>query len=385
MVVSSEFRLGDAEVETFDRDGFVIVEDLVDPDLARRALDRYADLFAGSFETGLYPDEWNWRQGVNAPDLTRQICNAWKSDREIARVVLRPDIGRACARLGGWPGARLSQDNVLWKPPGGKALGFHQDSSYEQWAVPSEWVSCWIALEDTTAAQGTVEYVRGSHRWSSRWGMIEQFHGPVDPHAELRHAAAAHGWEPEFVPVEVPAGGGAFHHGWTWHGSDVNRSASATAVPGSPLHVLGGSLPSRDHRLPLQSLQAVRRRRHGRIVLPDHLEGRRLPITLPRSLPAARGRMGGRADPGVRRVKVACSNKTAGHSPQLTPEGESAGVVTLMSSLGSNRLGTASGAGAVSVGSPVSAVTRSRSPAPPKRRKRRRRLEPNTITSAPKS
>ena len=143
---------------------------------------------------------------MHRADLTRQICNAWKSDRGIADVVLRPDIGRACARLGGWPGARLSQDNVLWKPPGGKALGFHQDSSYEQWAVPSEWVSCWIALEDTTAAQGTVEYVRGSHRWSRRWGMIEEFHGPDDPHAELRLAAAAHGVEPEFVPVEVPAG-----------------------------------------------------------------------------------------------------------------------------------------------------------------------------------
>ena len=121
-------------------------------------------------------------------------------------------------------GARLSQDNVLWKPPGGKALGFHQDSSYEQWAVPSEWVSCWIALEDTTASQGTVEYVRGSHRWIRRWGMIEEFHGPDDPHAELRQAAALHGVEPELVPVEVPAGGGAFHDGWTWHGSGVNRS-----------------------------------------------------------------------------------------------------------------------------------------------------------------
>ncbi len=26
--------------------------------------------------------------------------------------------------------------------------------------------------------------------------------------------------------MEVPAGGGAFHDGWTWHGSDVNRSAA---------------------------------------------------------------------------------------------------------------------------------------------------------------
>ncbi len=219
----SSFVLTDDQADAFARDGFVVVERLIDPALARRALERYEDLFSGRFETGLYPDEWNWQPGVHRPDLTRQICNGWKSDRDIAQVVLRRDIGRACARLGGWRGARLSQDNVLWKPPGGKALGFHQDSSYEQWAVPSEWVSCWIALEDTTATQGTVEYVRGSHRWS-RWGMIEKFHGPDDPHADLRRAAAAHGIEPEFVPVEVPAGGGAFHDGWTWHGSGVNRS-----------------------------------------------------------------------------------------------------------------------------------------------------------------
>jgi ectoine hydroxylase-related dioxygenase (phytanoyl-CoA dioxygenase family) len=220
-----EFELSDRQIEAFDQDGFVVVERLIDPALATEALARYEDLFGGTFETGLYPDEWNWRAGASPPELTRQICNAWKSDRSIAQVVLRADIGRACARLGGWPGARLSQDNVLWKPPGGKALGFHQDSSYEQWAVPCEWVSCWIALEDTTAAQGTVEYVRGSHRWSRKWGMIEQFHGPDDPQAELRQAAAANGVEPEIVPVEVPAGGGAFHHGWTWHGSNVNRSA----------------------------------------------------------------------------------------------------------------------------------------------------------------
>jgi ectoine hydroxylase-related dioxygenase (phytanoyl-CoA dioxygenase family) len=220
-----EFELSDRHVEAFDRDGFVVVDRLIDPEMAAEALARYEGLFDGTFETGLYPDEWNWRAGASPPDLTRQICNAWKSDRSIARVVLRADIGQACARLGAWPGARLSQDNVLWKPPGGKALGFHQDSSYEQWAVPCEWVSCWIALEDTTAAQGTVEYVRGSHRWSRKWGMIEQFHGPDDPQAELRQAAAANGVAPEIVPVEVPAGGGAFHHGWTWHGSDVNRSA----------------------------------------------------------------------------------------------------------------------------------------------------------------
>lgn len=217
------FKLDAAQVAAFEEDGFVIVEEIVDPGLIQAARARYEDLFAGRFETGLYPDEWNWRFGRDDPTLTRQICNAWKSDRDIARIVLRVDIGAACARLGRWSGTRLSQDNVLWKPPGAKALGFHQDSSYEQWAVPSDWVSCWIALDDTTAEGGTVEYVRGSHRWP-RWGMIEQFHGPSNPHRELALAAAEAGAKPELVPVVVPAGGGAFHAGWTWHGSGINTS-----------------------------------------------------------------------------------------------------------------------------------------------------------------
>lgn len=88
--------------------------------------------------------------------------------------------------------------------------------------MPSEWVSCWIALDDTTAVGGTVEYVRGSHLWAPS-PMIEQFHGPADHQKELRQAAAAAGVDPEIVPVEVPAGGGAFHAGWTWHGSGPNR------------------------------------------------------------------------------------------------------------------------------------------------------------------
>ncbi len=82
---TQSFELTDDQVDAFARDGFVVVENLIDPALARRALDRYEDLFAGRFETGLYPDEWNWRSGVHPADLTRQICNAWKSDRDIAR------------------------------------------------------------------------------------------------------------------------------------------------------------------------------------------------------------------------------------------------------------------------------------------------------------
>jgi hypothetical protein len=213
----------DGQAAAFRADGFVVVDQIIDPGRAADVAGRYPDLFAGKFETGLLPDEWNWKPGRDPEDRTRQICNAWKSDRLIASIVLDAGIGRACAQLGGWAGTRLSQDNVLWKPPGGKALGYHQDSSYELWADPPDWVSCWIALDDTTAAGGTVEYVRGSHRWP-HWGMIEQFHAPDDYRKDLGEAAREAGVdEPEIVKIVVPRGGGVFHDGWTWHGSGINH------------------------------------------------------------------------------------------------------------------------------------------------------------------
>jgi ectoine hydroxylase-related dioxygenase (phytanoyl-CoA dioxygenase family) len=218
--------LSEAQIARFNEDGFLILERLIDPADAGRVADRFEQLFRGKFETGLYPDEWNWREGRDGPDLARQICNGWKSDYTVASLVLRAEIGRLCATLAGWPGARLAQDNIIWKPPGARPLGFHQDDSYNGWIdVPARphMLTCWIALDATSAAGGTIEYVRGSHKWPVS-PPIKQFHAPADYRKELMDAAAQVGLKPELVPVEVPPGGCAFHHGGTWHGSDSNRA-----------------------------------------------------------------------------------------------------------------------------------------------------------------
>ena len=213
------------QLDEFDRDGFVIIRNILSFDELPHLHECYERLFRGDFETGLSPDEVNWRMGLSDPTVTRQICNAWKADRRLAAVVLREDIGEACALLGRWDGARLNQDNVFWKPPGARAIGFHQDSAYQDWTVPGEMVSCWIALDPTWAEGGTVEYVLGSHRWGRGEKNVE-FHAPEDPFEDVREAARRAGiGTPNRVPIEVNAGDGVFHHGWTWHGSDTNDSS----------------------------------------------------------------------------------------------------------------------------------------------------------------
>jgi ectoine hydroxylase-related dioxygenase (phytanoyl-CoA dioxygenase family) len=213
-------RPTDEQIEAYRRDGFLVVPEFMPADEVEAVRERVPHVFAHEWETGLAPDEVNYTEGVTPPDRTRQLCNVWKADRVLARTVLSRRNGAFASALAGAPGMRLAQDNLIWKPPSGKALLAHQDAAYTGWLQPMNMTTCWIALDDTSADAGTIYYVRGSHLWE-RSPAGGQFHAPDDWLGYMRDVAPE-GAEIELVPIEVPAGGAAFHDGWTWHGSPPN-------------------------------------------------------------------------------------------------------------------------------------------------------------------
>jgi ectoine hydroxylase-related dioxygenase (phytanoyl-CoA dioxygenase family) len=231
----------------FERDGFLIVEEgFIDGPAVERLRPRFDALFSGEYGTGIRPDEVNWVAGRDPEDRTRQICNGWKADPVVAEQVLAEGTGRLAAELMGWEGVRLLQDNVIWKPPGTKSLGMHQDGSYLDYLVPPEMITCWVALDDTSAEAGTITYAAGSHRWPRSPENRGEFHAPDDWLAPIRRAVPP-GEELRLVPIEVKAGGASFHHHLTFHGSGPNtasvhrRAVISHLVPASaefhPVHV----------------------------------------------------------------------------------------------------------------------------------------------------
>jgi ectoine hydroxylase-related dioxygenase (phytanoyl-CoA dioxygenase family) len=209
------------QIEAYERDGFLVVERWLAADEVERLRTRFHRCFAHEWETGLQPDEVNYDPATTPPDRTRQLCNVWKADRTVAATVLSERIGRFAAALAGRPGLRIIQDNMIWKPPSGKALLCHQDAAYLPFLEPPNMTTCWMALDDTRADTGTIFYVRGSNTWP-RAGRGGTFHAPDDWLGHVRECAPP-GAELELVPIEVPAGGAAFHDGWTFHGSPPNE------------------------------------------------------------------------------------------------------------------------------------------------------------------
>ena len=216
-------KLNNKMIQHFNNDGYLILDKFIDLEYLDKLRDKFKPLFKGEFETGIEPDEWNWKFGKDPKDVTRQICNAWKSDNLIRKFVCHKIIGESCSRLMNWKGARLIQDNILWKPPGGKSLGYHQDAAYDDWIIPQTMMTCWMSLDFSSKKTGTLEYIKGSHKWGLQ-PPKGQFHSPDDYKKEVNIFARNNNKNIEIIYVKVPPGGVAFHHGYTWHGSGINSS-----------------------------------------------------------------------------------------------------------------------------------------------------------------
>ena len=68
-------KLTDEQAAQFERDGVLIVDELIDQDSVDRALARYGPLFRGEFETGILPDLRNHGLARARFDGLRHRCS----------------------------------------------------------------------------------------------------------------------------------------------------------------------------------------------------------------------------------------------------------------------------------------------------------------------
>jgi hypothetical protein len=218
------------------------------------------NLFRGEFDTGIYPDEWHWREGISLPSAAREMCNSWKSSRCIASVVLNEELGKFIAQVMEWDSVRIGQDDLVWKPPtavctttGDKykkahridTVGFHQDSAY----ISSQFepyennsVTLWMALDNADEETGCVEYAIRSHKWrrilhqensstelKRSDGATSSFHSSDETsyRDSLTKAAKSSGFTDHTInSVPIKEGHAILHHQDIWHGSGPNVSTT---------------------------------------------------------------------------------------------------------------------------------------------------------------
>jgi ectoine hydroxylase-related dioxygenase (phytanoyl-CoA dioxygenase family) len=196
-------RITDRQRERLDRDGYVLLEDAMGPDLLRELREAIHALFDAEGDRA----GREFKTEANA----HRLANLVNKGEVFRRAIVLPVVLDGVRHVLG-PDAKLSSLNARSADPhadDGQPL--HVDMS----ALPDErgyWVcnTVWL-LDDFTPENGATRVVPGSHRWGQR--PQDVLADPMAPH-------------PDEVLVLGRAGSIAVMNAHTWHGGTANRTAA---------------------------------------------------------------------------------------------------------------------------------------------------------------
>ena len=242
--------LSESQWDTFERDGFVRLGQLLDADAIAELAQRADDLASGAvlnpqiqlqLDTGGAYDELP--EAVthfdSATRLYRKI-QGLESDPLFSPLVHHPLFMNICARLyGAHAPVSLFRAMIMNKPAGqGTYLPWHQDAG-DVWKLDRDpLVTVWIALDPATCANGCVEVIPGSHRL----GLLSAHGSTVAPENVQRYCP-----DEKASPLELEPGQGVLLHNWLIHRSGINpsgqprRAFTACYIDGRTRSVLTGN------------------------------------------------------------------------------------------------------------------------------------------------
>ena len=209
----------------YDRDGFVVVEDLLSADECDRLLAEAAEIGRGNRGDvrGItkLPDDLDDTE-VLSRYLTVQFPHK-ASDLIRDEFIAHPEIARVLSHLIG-PNVKCMQSMLFIKPSGKPGQAWHQDEYF----IPTRdrsLAGVWLALDDATVENGCLWVRPGSHadgviydtepHGSTEFDSGNQLVGTPDD-ADMG------------IAVEVRRGSAVIFNGYLHHRSLANRAAKGT-------------------------------------------------------------------------------------------------------------------------------------------------------------
>ena len=196
-------RSADEIRREYAENGFVIFRDVLDSGLIADTnrhvdwlIERHPDLRPDELGHTLARDDPFWYRLVSDPRLV-----------DIAEIFTGPNV------------ALFATHYICKEPAVGRAVPWHQDGGY--WPLePMDVVSLWLAISESTRANGCMKLVPGSH--TTR--LMEMVPTNRDEVLPLEVPVVVD--ERDAVAIELEPGDVSVHHPNIVHGSDVNASAS---------------------------------------------------------------------------------------------------------------------------------------------------------------
>lgn len=221
--------LTESQFERYQRDGYVVVENLLPASDVERVVSRLREYVTGErvggFQRMLEPDAEGESFDHEGDPVRKFEGVGMAREDEVFRGLAHHDAVLSVIRELQGPNLELLRSAAMLKPPGvGSEKEFHQDAAYYP-IHPMDHVTVWIALDEATEANGCMRVVPGAHtdgllghearEYDTDIAIAERDYGmedtvalPMEPgsvlfqHCLLPHYTAANttdGWRRAFI------------------------------------------------------------------------------------------------------------------------------------------------------------------------------------------
>ena len=208
-----------SQATAFDRDGYLVVENLLTPEEVLYYRDVYEQFLDDKISTGKFrSDLGGFSAGDKPAEIRERITQIMLPGRLLPDLLQQPlhvkTLAMAKALLG--EDMDMDFDMLIDKAPfTNTPTPWHQDCAYWISMPDTRAASCWVALDDTVKDNGCMWYIPCSHRLPMRQHRTAGSGGG---------ALMCDASEQEGVAVEIKAGSCVWHQGATLHYSRGNST-----------------------------------------------------------------------------------------------------------------------------------------------------------------
>jgi phytanoyl-CoA hydroxylase len=212
------------QIATYQRDGFVVIEDFLSPDeltewreaVADAVRERNGQKMPGRVEK-VGEDDGNNKEPDYFGKVFDQLLNLWQTNDRIKKLMLDERIGKMAAQLADVDGIRIWHDQALIKRPWANPTSWHLDTPF--WSFSDRRaLSIWVALDDATLENGCLFFIPESYHSTTfeNPGIGKNMDAVFDFYPAFRSARS--------VAAPMKAGSCSFHNGLTIHGAHANMT-----------------------------------------------------------------------------------------------------------------------------------------------------------------
>ncbi len=206
------------EIDFFEKNGYLIINNLIDKETIEQYKTIYNDFISGKIDVGANRRDLKGEgkiQDSKAESIT-QIMVPSKHLPELKSSLYYMKISDVARQLLG-DDLEIDFDMLINKPPKSNSITpWHQDCAYWIDMPDKRAISAWMPLDKATLDNGCMWYVPGTHKLAMRTHESTAKNG----------ALVCEGNEAEAAYVELDPGSVVLHHGGTLHYSRGNTSNS---------------------------------------------------------------------------------------------------------------------------------------------------------------